>query len=733
MTSLNAIHLQVLVPVYSSSSSAHGSSNSTVNSRRAHRQGDEKESGSDDSDDDYDEQRHRREAMHDLESDGRYLNVPGETGGNHDPNDSQTMLRLSTAYHSSASSTSSLRNSSANSSHRESSLVLTTPAQTHGSSLFRSHRKHKHRGRARDHSEGHSEKKKRRRPPSVNGVEQALKLNFLSTLGPGIPMTPTASVFGEGLPGFINRDPSNPGGLFGYSQEEEKRLVKKIDWRIIPILGMFYGVSTLNRINLTNARMFAFENSLHATREQFSWAIAVFYVGYGLAEIPSIMALLYLTPKNWLPASMFVWGCITFILAWMKTYHLVLVARFFLGISEAALIPGVLMYISMFYKRSEQTFRLALLQTFSSSAGALGGLISGAIGHLDGVLSLHGWQWIFILESIPTVGLAVLAWFLLTKSPESAPWLDQRETSIAIYRIRNDTKIKVSRKISRRNIIAAVKDPKVYLFMAMNLIMTVPIISSIGVLTRAWMAIATAMKDDKIIPSSVSGGSGNSSSIAGMSPDEPISITGPSPGYLQPGVESVLKEPTSSARMLAQLLSSPSYFLGAVSTFCAAIIADRTQQRGIILMVLAVVSILGYCMVLLTENVYINYAGSLVISMGQTPMTPIVTSWLTTNLGGYAKKAVAVAMFLLSSSIAGVMGSQLYKSRDAPHYTKGHLVNMGCLLFLIIFASIQRFMLKAENNRRNYSVSFGVNPLKFLSKAELRDLNDGHPAFRYTL
>jgi len=53
--------------------------------------------------------------------------------------------------------------------------------------------------------------------------------------------------------------------------------------------------------------MFAFENSLHATPEQFSWAIAIFYVGYGLAEIPSIMALLYLTPKNWLPASMFIW------------------------------------------------------------------------------------------------------------------------------------------------------------------------------------------------------------------------------------------------------------------------------------------------------------------------------------------------------------------------------------------------------------------------------------------
>jgi hypothetical protein len=70
----------------------------------------------------------------------------------------------------------------------------------------------------------------------------------LSTLGPGIPVTPTASVFGDGLNNFIRKDPSNPGGLFGYAPEEEKRIVRKIDWRLIPILGMFYAVSTLSKL-----------------------------------------------------------------------------------------------------------------------------------------------------------------------------------------------------------------------------------------------------------------------------------------------------------------------------------------------------------------------------------------------------------------------------------------------------------------------------------------------------
>ncbi|KAF9303424.1 hypothetical protein BGZ74_003749 [Mortierella antarctica] len=706
MTSLNAIHLQVLTPVYTITSTSSGS---TIHSCNASIDGDGQNTDvdpGDTSDDNDDEEggrtRPRGEQFHDLEGHGRYLDIPAVHRA---PSSGHAALVATTDTHSAPGLG-----------------TIQLPATTASSKKTKKRRKVLNLQHPFQRSSSASASSS-----SVNGIDHALKLNFMSTLGPGIPVTPTVSVFGDGLPGFINRNPSHPGGIFGYSPEEEKKLVRKIDWRIIPILGLFYGASTLDRINLTNARMFAFQNALHATNEQFNWAIAVFFIGYGLAEIPSIIALLYLTPKVWLPASMFVWGCINFGMAWCQTFPLLLALRFLLGIAEAALIPGVLIYIAMFYKKSEQTFRMALLGMFSSCAGAFGGLISGAIGHLDGELHIHGWQWIFILESFPSMALAIAAYFLLTKSPESAPWLDQRETSIAIYRIRNDTKIKVTKQISKKNIVAAMTDTKVYLFMVIHLAMTVPVISSIDVLSRAWMAVAKATKAQ---PTSVHM---NGTFPVSDSPDEPLFIISSQPENLNPTIESLMREPTSAARVLAQLLSSPAYALGAISTFGFAILADRTQQRGFIMVGLAVISIVGYLMVLLTDNVYVTYAGTMVISIGQTPMTPIVTSWLTTNLGGYAKRAVAVAMFLLSSSIAGALGPQLYKSKDGPQYLKGHLLNIGCMLVVISFTLLQRWMLKRENNRRNYSVSFGVNPLKYLSKAELRDLNDKHPAFRYNL
>ncbi|KAF9170595.1 hypothetical protein BGX20_008776 [Mortierella sp. AD010] len=543
MTSLSAISLGIRQPIDATNPQLSGSSTTLLTLAPV----------VDDRFNDSDYCSSDEELQHDRQPNRRYLSPTGH--GDYDPNASNTTLSVSLSDLSSQSDTSTLPNP------RYPCDAQLSPNVSRLSSLLRSH------------NDGGSKSKK----SSCMGIDHALKLSFLSTLGPGIPITPTPSVFGE------------------------------------------------DRVNLLNARLFAFESTLHISAEQYSWVVALFFVGYGIAEIPSNLVLLYLTPRVWLPASMFMW-------------------------------------------------------------------------------------------------------FLLTKSPESAPWLNQRETSIAIYRIRNDTKIKVSKKISKQNIIAAVKDRKVYLFMAINLCITITMVSSTGVNSRAWMGLARAIK-------------GQNQGLAGLPVNMPIpAINGPATsighlhGHINATIESeITQEPTHDARMLAQLLSTPVYMIGAISSFCAALIADRTQQRGIILIILALVMIAGYLMQFLTLNVYVNYAGVMALSIGETPITPIVSSWLTTNFGGYAKRVIAVAMFLSSSSIGGIIGSQLYKTRDGPHYIKGHLASVSILALVICLAALQRFLLKRENNRRNYSISFGLNPLKFFSKAELRDLSDKHPAFRYTL
>ncbi|KAF9977356.1 hypothetical protein BGZ73_006225 [Actinomortierella ambigua] len=558
----------------------------------------------------------------------------------------------------------------------------------------------------------------------VQGIQHALRIGFLSTLGPGIPVTPTASVFGEQLAdGMFNKN--NPGGLFGYSREEERRLVRKIDWRLIPILGTFYSLSTLT-----------------------------------------------------------------------------------------ALIPGVLIYIAMFYKRSEQTFRLAILALFNAAAGAFGGLIAGAIGLIHGAAGLDGWQWVFILEAILTATCAVAAYFILAKTPETAPWLNQRETSIAIYRIRNDTKLKVNRSFSKKTVLSAVKDPKVYIFMVLNLILTSLVASSIPghymstspslfswdpifppdndifaplmkkrqaaqaaphppsrtqasrtrrhslhptnflpprapphsrmPLASPYLTASAPGPSTTIPPSTISlsitttpeplpSPIPEDESLFPLPAPDDTETPSSSPGQPVTGVDSAFQETTVKERILAQLMSSPPYLVGGLVTFAVALVVDRTQQRAYMIVGLALVTMSGYACELATTNSYARYAASFFIYSGQSAMVPVVTSWITTNVGAYAKRAIAVAMFQLAASLGGITGSLIYHSKGAPRHIRGHSLNICMLVMLIAFTALQRWRLWRENRRRNYSVAFGLNPIRRLSKNEIRDLGDQHPAFRYTI
>ncbi|KAI7818986.1 hypothetical protein BC939DRAFT_506087 [Gamsiella multidivaricata] len=203
-------------------------------------------------------------------------------------------------------------------------------------------------------------------------------------------------------------DPANTGGLFEYSPAEEKRLVWKIDWWTLSSLGMLYGVSTLDRANLLNAKLFAFESALDVTPEQC------------LATSPDVYLGLH-----------HVWVSLDKGPAPPLRGSILLRCR---GTSARPRCPNLHLYV--FYKRSEQTFRMAILQAF----------ISCGIGNLDGKLDLQSWQWTFVVESLVTVLSAG---------------------------IRNDTKVKVMKHISRQNNVVAIKDRNVYLFMAINLLVAI--------------------------------------------------------------------------------------------------------------------------------------------------------------------------------------------------------------------------------------------------------------------
>lgn len=190
----------------------------------------------------------------------------------------------------------------------------------------------------------------------------------------------------------------------GFDTAASNRLVRKIDWALLPLLSLLYLLSFLDRTNIGNARLAGLEKSLHMKGLNYNTALAVFFPFYVLAEIPSNLMMKKWRPSRWIPLIMVAWAICTTLMGLVTSYPGLLVVRCALGIAEGGLFPGVTYYITCWYKRHECGFRLAIFFSAATSAGAFGGLLARGISEMSGVGGKPGWAWIFILEGLLTLG-----------------------------------------------------------------------------------------------------------------------------------------------------------------------------------------------------------------------------------------------------------------------------------------------------------------------------------------
>lgn len=152
------------------------------------------------------------------------------------------------------------------------------------------------------------------------------------------------------------------------------------------------------------------------------------------------MILVRTRPSLYLPAIMAIWGALTCVMSVVKTYHHLIVLRIIVGVMEAGFAPGVLLIISSWYRRNEQSKRFAVFMSAAILSGAFGSLIAGAItGGLEGSHGIRGWRWLFIVEGAVTAGWAIISKFLLLDFPATSSQLSEREREIAVARLQADT------------------------------------------------------------------------------------------------------------------------------------------------------------------------------------------------------------------------------------------------------------------------------------------------------
>jgi MFS family permease len=178
-------------------------------------------------------------------------------------------------------------------------------------------------------------------------------------------------------------------------------------------------------------------DDLGLSSEQYSITLVVFFVTYMIFEPPSNMLLVRLKPSIYLPGIMIIWGGLTCCMAAMHDFKHLVALRILVGVFESGFAPGIILIISLWYKRDEQSKRFGVYMSAAILSGAFGGLLAGAITDgMEGTGGLRGWRWLFIVEGAATIVWAVCAYSILLDFPANTKRLSDRERAIAIARLR---------------------------------------------------------------------------------------------------------------------------------------------------------------------------------------------------------------------------------------------------------------------------------------------------------
>ena len=206
----------------------------------------------------------------------------------------------------------------------------------------------------------------------------------------------------------------------------EQRTLSKISWRLLPLLMVCYFIAYLDRVNLGFAGA-SMSKDMGFTSAVFGAAAGIFFLAYFLFEVPSNLALERFGARRWIARIMFSWGILSAAQAWVGGATSFNVVRFLLGIAEAGFFPGVIFYITLWFPAAYRARIVGWFMFAIPISTVIGSPISGFILDMDGIGGLHGWQWLFILEAVPSLLLTFVVLFYLPDGPKDARWLSDEE------------------------------------------------------------------------------------------------------------------------------------------------------------------------------------------------------------------------------------------------------------------------------------------------------------------
>ncbi|CAH0307145.1 Putative metabolite transport protein NicT [Massilia sp. Bi118] len=220
--------------------------------------------------------------------------------------------------------------------------------------------------------------------------------------------------------------------------DEASKAYSKVAWRLLPFLFLCYVFAYLDRVNVGFAKL-QMMSDLGLSEAVYGMGAGVFFAGYLMFEVPSNIVMLKVGARKWITRIMVTWGVISAAMMYVSTPASFYALRFLLGVAEAGFFPAILLYLTYWFPAGRRGKVTALFMTGIPMSGVIGGPLSGLImGTMDNVGGYHAWQWVFVLEAIPTIILGCMAWFYLDDKVADAKWLDDSEKSLIEHELNQD-------------------------------------------------------------------------------------------------------------------------------------------------------------------------------------------------------------------------------------------------------------------------------------------------------
>ncbi|KAH7412724.1 major facilitator superfamily domain-containing protein [Cadophora sp. MPI-SDFR-AT-0126] len=455
----------------------------------------------------------------------------------------------------------------------------------------------------------------------------------------------------------------------------QKKVLLKLDLCLAPVFTIIFLAAYLDRSNIGNAASAGMTKDLGMTPGELGNAVTLFYVTYVTFEVPCSLLMKRVRPQRMIPALMFCWAVTIIGTGFMHNAAQLYASRLLLGVFESGMFPCLALYLSTFYTREEQALRVSYLLVSAALSGAFGGLFAFALLKMDGISGLEGWRWLFIIEGVATVAVAILVYFVLPDDFESARFLNEEDKKLMRIRAEVNRRYNGHPEFQWKEVKKALTDPKLY----------------ISCWSQFWGDICSF----------------------GLSTFLPLIIKGF--GY---------------GTVTTQLLTIPVFFWAASAYVFVSFMSDRYKIRVAFMLPAGLITAIGYA---LQIGIPVHIRGALyfstfLIAPGIYCILGLNATWLLNSHAGYYKRATAIGMNQSIGNCAGLVVGQIFKTSHNGKYMLGLSFSLGSVVLAAVGHISLALWLGRENRKRN-----GMTEEE--REKAIADGADGdfHPDYRYTM